>query len=113
MRLSSQGTIVWATERDTIANACCRAAMPFVMPRGWSPNRIGKCQLERCGKWFLRPEPKRGNVQMYCTPQHANVAKTAAYRARQRPEATTRKARSKKIEHTPRLWSITTRGKSE
>jgi hypothetical protein len=99
----------WATERDTIANACCRAALPFIMPGGWSPQRIGRCLLEKCGKWFLRPEPKRGAVQNYCTPQHANVAKVAAYRERQRQLTgkTPRKRRSKnqpKLVHIPRTW---------
>ena len=109
MRLSPKGTLVWATERDTIANACCRAALPFIMDKGWSPRRIGKCQHEKCGRWFLRPEPKQGAVQTYCTPQHANVAKVAAYRERQRQLTgkTPRKRRSKnqpKLAHIPRSY---------
>jgi hypothetical protein len=82
MRLGPQG-LESASERDSIESACIRAFVPFFIPNGWSPHRLGQCQHKPCGAWFLRPEAKRGSVPLYCSKRHANSARVSAFRHRQ------------------------------
>lgn len=75
--------IEWATDHDTVWCACVRACAPFLIPQGWDPHRLGQCQYDKCNQWFLRPEPKRGSVPLYCSQRHANSARVGAFRQRQ------------------------------
>lgn len=87
LRLGSRGLmLVPLNDTDTIANACLRAFIPFLIPNGWTPRRLGQCQYEECGQWFMRPEPKRGSVPLYCSPKHANLARVRAFREKQKQE---------------------------
>jgi hypothetical protein len=83
LRIGSQGDLLLTAERDTVANVCLRAFIPFLVRDGWSPSRIAQCQYDQCKTWFLRPEPKRGSVPQYCNPKHATLARVHAYRNRQ------------------------------
>ena len=71
-------------DRDSITDACMRAFIPFLVPTGWDHRRLGQCQYEECGQWFLRPPPKRGSVPLYCSQKHANLARVRAFREKQR-----------------------------
>jgi len=86
MQLGADGELQWTVERDSIGTICTRACMTFIMPNGWQP-RLGQCQYEKCGKWFLRPQPKRGSVPLYCSKSHANIARVNAFRVRQHKES--------------------------
>ncbi len=72
---------------DSIAAACARSLIPFLIPEGWPPARIGKCQYRNCGAWFLRPPPQRGSVPLYCSPEHATSERVTSFRERQRKAA--------------------------
>lgn len=77
-------TLTSSKEHDSIENVCVRALIPFLIPNGWAPRRLAQCQYEKCRQWFLRPEPKRGSVPLYCNPKHANLAHVRAFWQRQR-----------------------------
>lgn len=79
--LGPQGLIIRA-ESDTIAQAAIRGVLPFLVPNGFPISRLGKCQLETCGRWFLRPH-RAGTVSLYCTPKHSNLARVRRSRGQQ------------------------------
>jgi hypothetical protein len=82
-RIGPKGLTFVTEQTDTVAGVCLRALIPFLIPNGWPPRRLGRCQFEACGRWFLRPEPKRGSVPQYCDQRHANLARVRAFRQRQ------------------------------
>jgi hypothetical protein len=84
LRIGTRGLLMVPTDgHDSIEDACVRAFIPFLIPNGWSPTRLGRCQFEDCGRWFLRPEAKRGSVPQYCDPKHATLARVREFRKRQ------------------------------
>lgn len=72
---------------DTIHRAALLSLVPFLIPNGWPPKRIGRCQFSDCKRWFLRPDAKRGSVPLYCSKAHANLARVRAFRQRQEQES--------------------------
>jgi hypothetical protein len=77
----------------TLLAACALALMPFVLRDGWMPSRLGQCRYRRCGRWFLRPPPRRGTVAEYCSRTHATnerVARSRQKKAQRRREETSK-----------------------
>jgi hypothetical protein len=67
---------------DSVAGACVRAMLPFLLqPYGWPPHWLAQCELRDCGKWFLR-EGKTGTRELYCSKAHASVARIRRYRGK-------------------------------
>jgi hypothetical protein len=74
LRVSPAGLML-ATSGDDLTSAAFRAVLPFLEPTyGWPPRRLAKCQLNTCGRWFLRPN-QSGTVAMYCSAKHSNLAR--------------------------------------
>ena len=81
LRVTSAGLSL-ETEWDSVGYAAFRAILPFLQPKyGWPPRRLGKCQLNTCGRWFLRPN-KAGTVAMYCSTKHSNLARVRRSRSK-------------------------------
>jgi hypothetical protein len=84
LQVGQEGIEIRSDEFDSIGAACTRALIPFVVPNGWPPSRLGRCQNRRCGIWFLRPSGQRGSVPLYCSARHANSERVMSFRDRRR-----------------------------
>lgn len=89
LQLTSNGLAV-IVPWDSIFGATVRGLLPFLLPNGWPSSRLGRCALKSCGRYFFRPEARRGRVAMYCEPAHGNSAHVRAFRDRQKQQAHTK-----------------------
>jgi len=74
--------LILSIQHDSIFNTVVRAVIPFLVPYGWSPRRIGKCELNSCRRWFLR-ENKSGPPEQYCCKEHGTLARVRRFRGKQ------------------------------
>ncbi len=86
LQLTTNG-LAMILPQDSIFGATVRGLLPFLLPNGWPSSRLGQCSLKGCGRYFLRPEARRGRVPMYCGPEHGNSAHVRAFRDRQKQQA--------------------------
>jgi len=80
--VGSKGLEYAAEEHMTTLLASALAVLPFVIPQpqGWPPQRLGQCRHRYCGRWFLRPPPRRGSVAEYCSTSHASSERVMRFR---------------------------------
>lgn len=81
LRVTASGLALTAYA-DSAASAAVRGLLPFMDPTyGWHPRRLYTCQLNTCGRWFLRPN-QAGTVAMYCSTKHSNLARVRRQRSK-------------------------------
>ena len=73
LKIAERGLTLWKN-LETPGSLATRALFPFFSEHGWSRDRLFRCRLSTCGRWFLRPT-KSGTPAEYCSAKHSNLAR--------------------------------------